>query len=478
MISSFSFVYIISYWWQGRISNSFMNYIIFRDFSLSLLNKSLTSSCQSIASTDSDHAATQSCYNRIWPGRTYDLENITLSTGIRSYLYWRWVRQWPSFILLFPPTLRNHSSASRSHSVLAIGCTNVKTKYWLFNHLNVRLTIQPSHRSIGLRLWSLCIYRWDFRSAQLRKRNTCFVETAHCFLGFQIQSGRRPSLYGRLCQISRGLQWKIQSRRKYGRSLGRKWFREFFANAIRLHGNLAGEVGWSGWNRQTPSCLWEHKPSIGTVDSWVFLPMSEEAIGQYINSAPRSGNEVLADAVVICSGLHVTPAVPNIEGINHLVPQDSPVLSSLVSTPPGETGIVAKEGVRVIHSSQYKRQAEFEGRHVLILGIGETGVSSCRGMIWMITDTAPIQMDLSHQAITGGAKSVTVCHRGGFLSFPKVRFVRFSQILSLTCSSRWMMLSGLKRLQSLWSQIRWRISNRWTYNKSWAILQSNSTKIS
>lgn len=103
--------------------------------------------------------------------------------------------------------------------------------------------------------------------------------------------------------------------------------------------------------------------------------MSKEAIGQYINSAPRSGNEVLADAVVICSGLHVTPAVPHIEGINHLAPQDSPILSSLVSTPPGETGIVAKEGVRVIHSSQYKRQAEFSGRHVMILGIGETSVS-------------------------------------------------------------------------------------------------------
>ncbi|ORY62871.1 hypothetical protein BCR35DRAFT_322448 [Leucosporidium creatinivorum] len=61
-----------------------------------------------------------------------------------------------------------------------------------------------------------------------------------------------------------------------------------------------------------------------------------------------------------------------------------------------------KEGVRVIHSSQYKRRSEFEGRRVLILGIGETS------------------MDLSYEAIQGGAKEVVVCHRGGFLSFPKV----------------------------------------------------------
>lgn len=29
-------------------------------------------------------------------------------------------------------------------------------------------------------------------------------------------------------------------------------------------------------------------------------------------------------------------------------------------------------------------------------------------------------MDLSYEAIQGGAKEVVVCHRGGFLSFPKV----------------------------------------------------------
>ncbi|KAL8276197.1 hypothetical protein RQP46_011409 [Phenoliferia psychrophenolica] len=50
----------------------------------------------------------------------------------------------------------------------------------------------------------------------------------------------------------------------------------------------------------------------------------------------------------------------------------------------------------------YKKREEFKDRKVMILGIGETS------------------MDLSFEAIQAGAKEVVVCHRGGFLSFPKV----------------------------------------------------------
>lgn len=97
--------------------------------------------------------------------------------------------------------------------------------------------------------------------------------------------------------------------------------------------------------------------------------------------------------MAICSGLHVTPAVPNIPGIENLVAQSPPVLSSLVATPPilptlakaGEQPVTlpsalhipAKEGVRIIHSSQYKNRAEFNGRRVMILGMGETGMDLC-----------------------------------------------------------------------------------------------------
>lgn len=63
--------------------------------------------------------------------------------------------------------------------------------------------------------------------------------------------------------------------------------------------------------------------------------------------------------------------------------------------PTGDDKWQVKEGTRVIHSSQYKKREEFKDRRVLILGIGETS------------------MDLSYEAIQGGAKEVVVCHRGG-----------------------------------------------------------------
>ncbi|KAM0756380.1 hypothetical protein T439DRAFT_308852 [Meredithblackwellia eburnea MCA 4105] len=112
----------------------------------------------------------------------------------------------------------------------------------------------------------------------------------------------------------------------------------------------------------------------------------------------------------LCTGLHVLPSVPNIPGLSsNLVPQSPPIqsLPDLPSTPPENASKEkinwkVKEGVRAIHSSQYKFRDEFKDRRVLILGLGETS------------------MDLSYEAIQAGAKEVVVCHRGGFLSFPKV----------------------------------------------------------
>ncbi|KAJ8113483.1 hypothetical protein OPT61_g4389 [Boeremia exigua] len=75
-------------------------------------------------------------------------------------------------------------------------------------------------------------------------------------------------------------------------------------------------------------------------------------------------------------GLHVEPNVPTIPGIEHLN---------------GEA----------FHSSQYKGRAQLTGQDVLIMGCGETG------------------MDVAYEAIKADAKSVTMCFRTGFLSFPK-----------------------------------------------------------
>jgi cation diffusion facilitator CzcD-associated flavoprotein CzcO len=83
------------------------------------------------------------------------------------------------------------------------------------------------------------------------------------------------------------------------------------------------------------------------------------------------------DAVAICSGLHVTPNIPSIEGLGNV-----PV---------------------VMHSSEFKERKQFGiGKNILIVGSGETG------------------MDLAHMAVTSDTNSVTLSHRDGFHVAPKV----------------------------------------------------------
>lgn len=92
------------------------------------------------------------------------------------------------------------------------------------------------------------------------------------------------------------------------------------------------------------------------------------------------------DTLTICTGLHVLPAVPAIPGLpENLVPQSPPVLApssaELPMHPPVENWAKEKqaEGVRVIHSSQYKKRSEFEGRRVLILGVSSLGFTKGGG---------------------------------------------------------------------------------------------------
>ncbi|KAI1774408.1 FAD/NAD(P)-binding domain-containing protein [Hypoxylon cercidicola] len=82
------------------------------------------------------------------------------------------------------------------------------------------------------------------------------------------------------------------------------------------------------------------------------------------------------DAVAVCSGLHVEPSIPEIEGIDR-VPT-------------------------VFHSSTLKRRDQFGvGKNVLILGSGETGA------------------DVSVLAVTSATRRVVLCHRDGFHLAPK-----------------------------------------------------------
>ncbi|KAF8321719.1 FAD/NAD(P)-binding domain-containing protein [Clavulina sp. PMI_390] len=96
-----------------------------------------------------------------------------------------------------------------------------------------------------------------------------------------------------------------------------------------------------------------------------------------------------ADFVAVCSGLHVTPSWPEIPGIEYVL---SPKMRVEGDELPHE----------VYHSSEYKLRSQLAGRSVMILGTGETG------------------HDLAYEAAKAGATQVTLCTRGGFLSFPKV----------------------------------------------------------
>ncbi len=81
----------------------------------------------------------------------------------------------------------------------------------------------------------------------------------------------------------------------------------------------------------------------------------------------------------MCSGLHITPNIPFIDGIDN--------------TP------------TAFHSADFKTKSQFgAGKTVLILGSGETG------------------MDIGYLAVNSPTKRVLLSHRDGFLCAPKVRF--------------------------------------------------------
>ena len=89
--------------------------------------------------------------------------------------------------------------------------------------------------------------------------------------------------------------------------------------------------------------------------------------------------------VVVCTGLHVIPSVPDIPGIEHVLNRAPRV-----------------EGDRVIepaayHSAEYKKRSQLAGRRVMILGTGETG------------------MDLAYESAKAGAEEAVLCTRGGYV---------------------------------------------------------------
>ncbi|CAA7267885.1 unnamed protein product [Cyclocybe aegerita] len=108
----------------------------------------------------------------------------------------------------------------------------------------------------------------------------------------------------------------------------------------------------------------------------------EEERGEWRTTAET----IVADYVAVCAGLHVTPSIPSIPGVENI----------LKHRPEGERHTPA-----VFHSIDYKVRSQLAGRRVMILGTGETG------------------MDLAYEAVKAGAEQVVLCSRAGFLSIPK-----------------------------------------------------------
>lgn len=103
--------------------------------------------------------------------------------------------------------------------------------------------------------------------------------------------------------------------------------------------------------------------------------------GHVVTYRSRDGTDTEweCDAVAVCSGLHVTPNIPSIPGVEH-VPS-------------------------VFHSADFKGTSQFGvDKTLMILGSGETA------------------MDLGYLGVISPTKRVIMCHRDGFFSAPKVTF--------------------------------------------------------
>lgn len=123
-------------------------------------------------------------------------------------------------------------------------------------------------------------------------------------------------------------------------------------------------------------------------DLWQYIHLSTRVTGvrrggqggHSVSYKGPDGKEVEweCDAIAVCSGVHSSPNIPDIPGLEH-VPT-------------------------VIHSQDFKKREQLgEDKNVLILGSGETGCDMC------------------YLAITSPTKTVTLSHRNGWIGAPKVK---------------------------------------------------------
>jgi len=104
-------------------------------------------------------------------------------------------------------------------------------------------------------------------------------------------------------------------------------------------------------------------------------------IATILHLPTNTEHTVKAQRVIVTTGLHVLPNIPEIDGLT---------INQTDNTP------------KWIHSSSYKSRDQLKGKKVMILGCGETG------------------MDVGYESVLAPAEKVWMGVRSGFLSFPKV----------------------------------------------------------
>lgn len=108
------------------------------------------------------------------------------------------------------------------------------------------------------------------------------------------------------------------------------------------------------------------------------------------------------DAVVVCSGLNVTPNLPDIPGFD--ADQLDEVCHRSLTQSRNRTVDTDQAGIQSIHSREYKGDEFFDNaRTVAILGAGETA------------------MDVAYHAVNHpDVEKIVMCNRDGFLIAPKI----------------------------------------------------------
>lgn len=136
------------------------------------------------------------------------------------------------------------------------------------------------------------------------------------------------------------------------------------------------------------------------------------------------------DLVAVCSGLHVTPLMPDIPGLDMDLWASSENINNAAKSGEPEDWY----GIKIVHSSKFKSRSEFgKDKTILVLGAGETAskciyqptlfqypyfVKQCScNILVMLTETNSV--DIAHLAVTADTKHVIMSHRDGFIYAPK-----------------------------------------------------------